>query len=190
MLSDCAMRYLLAIYALSRGQHALRSVQIARELEVSRASVAKMLKVLGQEGLVAKEYYSNVCLTPKGAQIAGALYAQYPAAFAFLYPSSRLGRKGRQTGRHLQPVRVIGKKQALDDAVWRAGSGGTLRGAFFMPVFACKHLSPLWHKTLVFLAACSFGYSQNIQTLVKQYHNPCGKILFTKLKRRMNVCSG
>ena len=77
MLSDCAMRYLLAIYALSRGQHALRSVQIARELEVSRASVAKMLKVLGQEGLVAKEYYSNVCLTPKGVQIAGALHAQY-----------------------------------------------------------------------------------------------------------------
>ncbi len=83
MLSDCAMRYLLAIYELSRGQHALRSVQIARELNVSRASVAKMLKALGQEELVAKEYYSNVCLTPKGVQVAGALYAEYVQLLRF-----------------------------------------------------------------------------------------------------------
>ena len=70
------VRYLLTIYHLSRARLEVSSKDIARELEVSRASVTSMMNVLTEKELVAKERYGKVHLTRTGAQLARALSAQ------------------------------------------------------------------------------------------------------------------
>ena len=59
-LTPSATRYLLAIYQLSDGGHAVRSVDVAQERPVARASVVKMLHRLVADGLIQKEYYGNI----------------------------------------------------------------------------------------------------------------------------------
>ena len=50
--SNAALRYLVAVYELSDGGSAVRSVDIARMMEVSPASVVHMMGVLSQGGFV------------------------------------------------------------------------------------------------------------------------------------------
>lgn len=83
MLSDSSIRYLLAIYELSDGGSAVRSVDIANSLRVSRASVVKCLKKLAGEGLIYKEYYGNVQLTATGVRESNRLYTEYTLLYAF-----------------------------------------------------------------------------------------------------------
>lgn len=83
MLSSASIRYLLAIYQLGEGGHAVRSVDIAARLGVSRASVVKMLRNLTDAGLVSKEYYGNVQFTPQGIREANRLYTQYTLLHTF-----------------------------------------------------------------------------------------------------------
>ena len=52
--SNAALRYLVAVYELSDGGSAVRSVDIARMMEVSPASVVHMMGVLSQGGFVRK----------------------------------------------------------------------------------------------------------------------------------------
>ena len=85
MLSPCATKYLLAIYELSDGGAAVRSVDIANALGVTRASVVKCLKILIGEGLVHKEYYGNVMFTPLGAREASGIYTEYTLLYAYFY---------------------------------------------------------------------------------------------------------
>lgn len=84
MLSSSSIRYLLAIYALSDGGAAVRSVDIARFLTVSRASVVKSLKKLLAEGLIHKEYYGNVQLSPLGIRESNRLYTEYTILYSYL----------------------------------------------------------------------------------------------------------
>ena len=81
-LTPSATRYLLAIYQLSDGGHAVRSVDVAQELSVARASVVKMLHRLVADGLIQKEYYGNIQLTPAGIREANRIYT----LFAILEP--------------------------------------------------------------------------------------------------------
>ncbi len=76
-LTPSATRYLLAIYQLSDGGHAVRSVEVAQELSVARASVVKMLHRLVADGLIQKEYYGNIQLTPAGIREANRIYTLY-----------------------------------------------------------------------------------------------------------------
>lgn len=76
-LTPSAARYLLAIYTLSDGGHAVRSVDVAQELSVARASVVKMLRRLVGDGLVQKEYYGNIQLTPAGIREANRIYTLF-----------------------------------------------------------------------------------------------------------------
>ncbi len=84
MLSHSCIRYLLAIYQLSDGGAAVRSVDIARFLGVSRASVVKCLKKLSGEGLIQQEYYGSVQLTPLGIRQANRAYTEYTLLHSFL----------------------------------------------------------------------------------------------------------
>lgn len=90
MLSSSSTRYLLAIYELSNGGAAVRSVDIANLLQVSRASVVKCLKKLVEEGLIQKEYYGNVQFMPLGVREANRIYTEYTLLFTYFSQGLRL----------------------------------------------------------------------------------------------------
>jgi DtxR family Mn-dependent transcriptional regulator len=77
MLTCSGTRYLLAIYELSSEGKPVRSVDIARALHVSRASVVKMLSSLAQRGMVSKPYYGDVLLTGQGIRRANRVFTCY-----------------------------------------------------------------------------------------------------------------
>lgn len=83
MLSHASIRYLLAIYELSDGGSAVRSVDIASLLHVSRASVVKSLKKLIEEGLILKERYGNIQLTPLGIRQSNRIFTEYTLLFTY-----------------------------------------------------------------------------------------------------------
>lgn len=83
-LSSAAVRYLLVIYELSDGGKAVRSVDIARALGVSPASVVHMMGVLAGEGLTLKRYYGQVQLTNEGIRAANQLYTKCTILESFL----------------------------------------------------------------------------------------------------------
>lgn len=88
MLSPASIRYLLAVYELSDGG-AVRSVDIANALKVSRASVVKCLKRLAGEGMIRKEHYGTVQLTPEGVRESNRIFTEYTLLYAFFL--QRLG---------------------------------------------------------------------------------------------------
>ncbi len=65
-LSPARRKYLSVIYALDPEGYGIRSIQIAKELNVSRPSVHTMLEKLTDDGYVMKEHYGIVYLTEKG----------------------------------------------------------------------------------------------------------------------------
>ncbi len=70
-LTAAHLRYLLAIYTLSRDGAAVASSAVAAALGVQRPSVARMLKNLSEQALVEKEPYGKIRLTPAGKILAG-----------------------------------------------------------------------------------------------------------------------
>ena len=58
--------YLEVILDIERELGVVRSVEIARRMSVSRASVSKALAVLRTAGLVEPSYYGDVVLTEAG----------------------------------------------------------------------------------------------------------------------------
>lgn len=83
-LSSAAMRYLLAIYRLSRDGSAVRSVDISHTLNVSPASVVHMTAVLSSEGMVQKQHYGRIRLTGDGIRTANQLYTKSTLLESFL----------------------------------------------------------------------------------------------------------
>lgn len=83
MRSCSSIKYLLTIYQLSGGQTAVRSVEIARALGVSRASVVKSLKLLMEAGLIWKESYGTVQFTPLGLEESQKLYNEFVHIYQF-----------------------------------------------------------------------------------------------------------
>ncbi|WP_105205352.1 metal-dependent transcriptional regulator [Neobittarella massiliensis] len=75
-MSTARLRYLLTIYQLGQGGP-VRSVQIADRLDVTRASVNRMLAVLTREKVVQKEHYGRVQLTAQGLELASRCWRQY-----------------------------------------------------------------------------------------------------------------
>jgi DtxR family Mn-dependent transcriptional regulator len=66
MPSQSVERYLDALYALHLEGEPIRTTAIAKELELSPASVTEMVQRLAGEGYVDYERYHGVRLTPKG----------------------------------------------------------------------------------------------------------------------------
>lgn len=69
-------------YSLETGE--ARSIDIARHLAVSRASVNKSLGVLKESGLIEHEFYGNVKLTEKGLKVAKQIRARHNTLKTFL----------------------------------------------------------------------------------------------------------
>lgn len=64
-ITQTNLRYLLAVYELMGSHTGVAAVEVSRRMGVSKPSVTRMLGVLAQRGLLAKEPYGKVRLTER-----------------------------------------------------------------------------------------------------------------------------
>ena len=76
--------YLERIYDLSLLNEKVRSIDVARALHVSRASVNKSLGGLKQDGYIEQEPYGTIFLTNKGFEVAKETRKRHNALRKFL----------------------------------------------------------------------------------------------------------
>ncbi len=81
--------YLESIYRLIEEGHgseegSVRSVDVAEDLSVSKASVSKALTYLKESGMVEQARYGRVKLTPEGAEYARDVWRRHRALRKFL----------------------------------------------------------------------------------------------------------
>lgn len=76
--------YLERIYDLSLVNEKVRSIDVARALDVSRASVNKSLGGLKQDGYIEQEPYGTIFLTSKGFEVAKETRKRHNALRKFL----------------------------------------------------------------------------------------------------------
>ena len=80
--------YLEAIVMLGgTDDQSVRSVDIAKQMGVSKASVNKAIGLLKEKGLAEQPYYGDVTLTDKGYKYAQAVYKRHRYLTAFLSKS-------------------------------------------------------------------------------------------------------
>lgn len=83
-ISASSQDYLEAILELVKEHKAIRSVDIASKLGVSRASVNKAMGVLKNAGFIEHEPYSAICLTLEGEKVATAVIKRHTVLKEFL----------------------------------------------------------------------------------------------------------
>ena len=83
-ISASKQDYLETILDFSVETGIVRSIDIARTLGVSRASVNKSLGVLRESGLIEHEHYGDVKLTEKGLKVARQVRARHNTLKLFL----------------------------------------------------------------------------------------------------------
>lgn len=76
-LTGNQIMYLLTIKKLSTEKHVIKSVDVAREMNYSRASVHKMLRSLKSLNYIEQERYSTIKLTASGSRIATSCLKKY-----------------------------------------------------------------------------------------------------------------
>ena len=77
--------YLEAIIMLGGSEEQpVRSVDIAKQMDVSKASVNKAIGLLKEKGLVDQPYYGDVTLTEEGAKYGESVYKRHRYLTAFL----------------------------------------------------------------------------------------------------------
>jgi Mn-dependent DtxR family transcriptional regulator len=76
--------YLEAIYELGGPDGAVRSVDLATKLEVSKASVNNAVGNLKAAGLVEQPYYGDITLTKQGAEYAAGILERHHVLYHFL----------------------------------------------------------------------------------------------------------
>jgi DtxR family transcriptional regulator, Mn-dependent transcriptional regulator len=83
-LSASKQDYLETILDFANEAGTVRSIDIARNLGVSRASVNKSLGVLKESGLIEHEHYGDVRLTDQGLRLAKAVRSRHDTLKKFL----------------------------------------------------------------------------------------------------------
>ena len=77
--------YLEAIIMLGGSmEQSVRSVDIAKQLDVSKASVNKAIGLLKEKGFVDQPYYGDITLTKTGFEYGQAVYKRHRYLTAFL----------------------------------------------------------------------------------------------------------
>lgn len=76
--------YLEAILMLSEKGGDVRSVDVAKSKQVSRASVNKALGVLREKGLIRQQRYGTVSLTDEGIKVADSVMQRHLMLKSFL----------------------------------------------------------------------------------------------------------
>ncbi len=69
-LTDVHLRYLLAIYEISKSMPDVSSASVAEKLGVSKPTVSAMISGLSEKTLVVKRRYGKIYLTEQGLKLA------------------------------------------------------------------------------------------------------------------------
>ena len=69
-LTSAHLRYLLAIYEISRTHLDISSRSVAEKLGVAKPSVVRILNLLMERGMIVKEHYGKIYLTDRGLWVA------------------------------------------------------------------------------------------------------------------------
>jgi len=83
-ITPSSQDYLEAILLLSENGSGVRSIDVAKSQNVSRASVNKALGVLKEKGLIEQQKYGTVTLTEEGFKVANAVMQRHIALKGFL----------------------------------------------------------------------------------------------------------
>ena len=84
LLTDSNEDYLEAILILKIKNGKVRSVDIAKHLNVSKPGVNKAMNILKENNLIEKDHYGDVYLTKKGEEIAQRIYKKHTTIKEFL----------------------------------------------------------------------------------------------------------
>ena len=82
--------YLETIYLIETSHGHAHGVDIAKKLGVSKASVSKAMNKLSARGLINKESYGSITLTPKGKKLSEKIYYNHQLISKFLEHSLEL----------------------------------------------------------------------------------------------------
>ena len=110
-LTAAHLRYLLAIYEVSRTHLDISSRSIAEKLGVTKPSVVRILNLLMEQGMIVKEYYGKIYLTDRGIWVAKRVQQELDAILAHFPPVSGeltdeehdVFRRGRNANVHTIP---------------------------------------------------------------------------------------
>ena len=69
-LTSAHLRYLLAIYEVSRTHLDISSRSIAEKLGVTKPSVVRIMNLLMEHGMIVKEHYGKIYMTDRGIWVA------------------------------------------------------------------------------------------------------------------------
>ena len=75
-LTAAHLRYLLAIYEVSRTHLDISSRSIAEKLGVTKPSVVRIMNLLMERGMIVKEHYGKIYMTDRGIFVAREVQAQ------------------------------------------------------------------------------------------------------------------
>ena len=75
-LTSAHLRYLLAIYEVSRTHLDISSRSIAEKLGVTKPSVVRIMNLLMERGMIVKEHYGKIYMTDRGIFVAKEVQAQ------------------------------------------------------------------------------------------------------------------
>ncbi|QEN06357.1 metal-dependent transcriptional regulator [Thiospirochaeta perfilievii] len=76
--------YLETIYLLEKSNGHAHSVDIGKELGVTKASVTKATKHLKEDGYIIKEPYGSINLTKKGRELSKSIYKKHKIITLYL----------------------------------------------------------------------------------------------------------
>lgn len=84
LLTDSNEDYLEAIYILKLKNDKVRSIDVAKYLNVTKPGVNKAMNVLKENNLINKDHYGAIYLTEKGEKIAKNIYKKHITVKEFL----------------------------------------------------------------------------------------------------------
>lgn len=84
MMYESGEDYLERILMLSRSQGTVRSVDIARELDVTKPSVSHAMKMLRERGYINMDAQNLITLTPEGLEVAERMLERHMTLARFL----------------------------------------------------------------------------------------------------------
>lgn len=85
-LTAAHLRYLLAIYDVSRTHLDISSRSIAEKLGVTKPSVVRIMNLLMERGMIVKEHYGKIYMTDRGIFVAKEVNAQLERILANFPP--------------------------------------------------------------------------------------------------------
>ncbi|MFH1427876.1 MAG: metal-dependent transcriptional regulator [Patescibacteria group bacterium] len=92
--------YLITMYRLYEKNKQIRSVDVAKQLKISKASVSEMLKKFKKQKIINMNLYSNIIFTSKGLNVAKKLAYKHRVVEVFLKKVLKCKSKNIHTEAH------------------------------------------------------------------------------------------